>query len=96
MSQDELERVMIANYTRVFRDMLLASVRSNPGVTTDYLSQPIKRQREIEGEISRKSAEMAKSLVSKLRAGGLLKKESTDKELVPLIRETLKEFEVKK
>jgi len=95
MSEEELERLMIAYYTSVFREMLLASVRSDSEVSPDYLSQPIKRQREIESEISNKSAELAKSLVSKLKDEGYLIKEPTDKKLKSIIRETLKEFGVK-
>jgi len=95
MSNEELERIMVLNYTNVFREMLLSSLKANPKVTPDYLSQSIKRQREVEEQISRRSEEMARALVSRLKARGYLAKEPTRQALRSMIRQVLKEFEVK-
>jgi hypothetical protein len=95
MSDKEIEQVMTVNYANVFREMLLASFKTNPKLSPDYLAQPIKRQRDVEREISRLSGEMAKALVSKLKAEDYLAKKPTDQKLRSLIRETLAEFGVK-
>ena len=96
MSEELLEKVMRTNYANVFREMLLAEFKSDPKVTPDYLAQPIKRQREIEKEISQLSEKMARALVSKLKSKGYLSKNPPDERLESLIRETIKEFGVKK
>ena len=96
MSEEELERIMTMNYANVFREILLAQFKSDPKVTPEYLTQPIKRQREIEKEISQLSEQMARALVSKLKSEGYLAKEPTEKRLESLIRETIREFGVKK
>lgn len=91
MNEGELERIMIANYRNVFREMLLAAFKSDPTVTPDYLTQPIKRQREIEKDISVTAQKMAESLVSKMKGEGLLTKEPSNAKLRSMIRATLKE-----
>ncbi len=94
MSEEEIERIMAANYANVFREMLLASFKTNPEVSPDYLAQSIKKQREVEKEISRLSSEMAKALVLKLKTEGYLTKEPPEPKLTSLIKETLAEFRV--
>jgi hypothetical protein len=96
MTEEELERLMSVIYANVFREMLLAEFKSDPEITPGYLTQPIKRQREIEKEISQLSEQMARVLVSKLKKEGYLTREPTEKKLESMIRETIKEFGVKK
>jgi len=96
MNEENLEKIMTANYSRVFKDMLLAAFKSDPKLTPSYLSEPIQRQRKIESEIEKQSNEMAKLLVGRLKEKGYLTKEPSDKELKDLIRETLHKFGVSK
>jgi hypothetical protein len=92
MTESDLERVMIANYSQVFKQILSSLFKSDEKLRTDYMSVPIDRQRDIDQELSAKSNRMAKSLVSKLKQRGYLQNEPPDSELEALIRSTLEEF----
>jgi len=96
MNEGALEKIMIENYSNVFKDLLLSAFKSNPKLTPTYLSQPIQRQRKIETEIVKKSNEMASFLVGQLKIQGYLAKEPSEKELEALIEKTLRKFGVKK
>ena len=95
MSKPRLEQIMISNYSNVFRQMLLSAFKSDPSLTTQFSSEPVKRQREIEDEISKRSDEMARFLVGRMNQKGYLAEEATDDKLEALIKETLKQFGVK-
>lgn len=96
MTQDTLEKIMIENYSNVFKDLLLSAFKSNPKLTPTYLSQPIQKQRNIETEIVKQSNEMASFLVGQLKKQGYLTKEPSAKDLEALIEKTLRKFGVKK
>jgi hypothetical protein len=81
MTESDLERVMIANYSQVFKQILSSLFKSDEKLRTDYMSVPIDRQRDIDQELSAKSNRMAKSLVSKLKQRGYLQNEPPDSEL---------------
>ncbi len=92
MTGADLERIMVENYTQVFKQILSSLFKGDPNLKTDYLSAPIERQREIDAELASKSARMAQFLVSKLKEHGYLQREATDSEIEALIRTTLEEF----
>lgn len=96
MSGDTFEKILIENYSNVFKELLLSAFKSNPKLTPTYLSEPNQRQREIENEVAKQSNEMATFLVSQLKEHGYLVKEPTEKELQALIEKTLQKFGVKK
>jgi len=83
---------MVENYCQVFKQILSSLFKSDPGLSIDYLSAPIERQREIDAELAKKSVTMAKFLVSKLKERGYLQNEASDSELEALIRETLDKY----
>ena len=92
MTASNIEEIMTENYRQVFKQILSSLFKSDPKLRPEYMSEPIQRQREIDKEIEAKSAKMAKSLVSKLKARGFLESEPTDNELEALIRSTIEEF----
>ncbi len=95
MSTPRLEQIMIRNYSNVFRQMLLSAFKSDPELTTQFSSEPVERQREIEEEVTRRSEEMARFLVNNIRQKGYLSEDPTDDKLEALIKETLQHFGVK-
>ncbi len=96
MTEDTLEKIMIANYSNVFKDLLLSAFNSNPKLTPTYLSQPIEKQRKIEAEIVKQSNDMAAFLVSQLKKQGYLTKEPSERQLEALIEKTFRKFGVQK
>jgi len=93
---ESLEKVMVESYSHVFKDLLLSAFKSNPKLSSSYLSEPIEKQREIESEIEKQSVDMAKFLVGRLKQKGYLAKEPSDKDLEELIKGTLRKFGVKR
>jgi hypothetical protein len=96
MTEETFEKILIENYTNVFKELLLSAFKSNPKLTPAYLSEPNLRQREIENEILKQSHEMATFLVGQLKERGDLSKEPPEKDLRALIERTLQKFGVKK
>ncbi len=96
MTAEGLETVMIANYTQVFRELLLSLFKTDPELGRSFLSQPISRQRDVESEVARLSDEMARSLVRKIKEHGYLDREPSDEQLQALINQTLGEFRPRK
>ena len=96
MTDENLERVMTVNFENVLRGLLLSAFNSNPKVTPDYLAQPIKRQRQLETEISNLSRKMARTLVSRLKKEGFITREPSDERLQSMIQDTLKDFGMKR
>lgn len=96
MSEKELEKIMVTNYTNVFKAILTSEFRADPHLREDYYSSPIARQREIDLAIDIKSSRLAKSLVNRLEHKGYLAKSPTSEELGKIIREVLSGSDTKK
>lgn len=91
MRNEELEEIMVTNYSKVFKAILLSEFKADPELKKDYYSSAIKEQREIDSAIDSKSLRLSKSLVGKLKRKGFLTKSPSEDELRKIIQEVLKE-----
>ncbi|HEV2225737.1 MAG TPA: hypothetical protein VGR56_02910 [Nitrososphaerales archaeon] len=92
MNNEELEEVMVTNYAKVFKAILLSEFRTDPELKEDYYSSSMTEQRGIDSAIESRSSEMAESLVGKLKDKGYLAKSPSNEELERIIKEVIKDF----
>jgi len=89
MRKPSLEKIMVMNYTRVIRELLLSQFRDDERLTPLFQSRSVKQQREIEEEIERRSKKAAVRLVAELKKRGGLETEPAQKELKEMIVQAL-------
>jgi len=82
---------MTRTYKSTIKKILLSQLKDDVKISTYFHSDSVERQRQIETEIDKRAEVIARSLVSKLKAKGYLRRKPSDAVLKRLIVETLKE-----
>lgn len=82
---------MTKTYKSTIKNILLSQLKDDVKMSTYFHLDSVERQRQIETEIDKRAGVIARSLVSKLKAKGYLKRKPSDAVVRRLIVEALKE-----
>lgn len=94
MKKPTIEEIMTRTYKSTIKEILISRLKDDVKTSTHFHSDSVKRQRQIESEIDKQAGLIARSLVSKLKAEGYLRRKPSDAVLRRLIIRTLKEHGV--
>jgi len=86
---------MTRTYKSTIKQILISHLKDDVKTSTHFYLDSVERQRQIENEIDKRAGVIARSLVSKLKSEGYLRRKPSDTVLRRLIIGTLKEHGVR-